>query len=360
MTDSQKSEIKRLRATGLSYHEIGMKMNLTENKVRGYLRYWAERGVAVPKPDGKKEPFDLVKYLGKVHSLPEICQAACSSERIVKAMIDDAAEQGWGIIEDDGLYVINKVPGAPSQTIEIPWNGDKHVRFGMVSDTHLCSKSQQLTHLNAMYDIFAREGIKKTYHDGDIVDGDDVYPGHKFEVFKFGADEQARYAIDNYPQRQGLETDFITGNHDLKYFSKFGFDIGKAIAEKRPDMNYLGQYYARAKLTPNCILQMEHPLGKPAYAISYKTQRKIDNIRGGDKPNILTEGHYHYSDYFFRRNVHAVCCPSFQGPTTFSRRLGLENDNGGWIFELEVDEAGYINEFTPRFFPFYKLIEGDY
>jgi hypothetical protein len=139
-----------------------------------------------------------------------------------------------------------------------------------------------------------------------------------------------------------------------------GYDIGQAVANERPDMIYLGQYFARMELTPNYIIQLEHPLGKPAYAVSYKTQRKIDNMRGSDKPNILCEGHYHYSNIMFRRNVHAFCLPSFQGPTKFSRRLGLESDNGGYIIEIKVQDDGTISKITPDFYPFYKVIEGDY
>lgn len=357
INDFQKAESEKLRRQGLSLKQISEKVGATRDQVRGHLRYTPQSAEIKPS---KAEPFDLVKFLAKARSLQDICNASGSSERVAKAMIDDAVDHGWGIMQDDDLYVVNKDPGSPSKPVVIPWHGDKLIRIGKLSDPHLNSKAQQLTHLNAMYDIFAREGIKDVYCDGDLVDGDDVYPGHKFEVFNIGATAQAEYAIKNYPARHGITTRFITGNHDLKYFQKFGFDIGKAIAEKRNDMEYLGQYYARVNLTPNCIMQMEHPLGKPAYAVSYKTQRKIDNMRGGDKPNILTEGHYHYSGYLFRRNVHAVCCPSFQGPTTFSRRLGLESDNGGWIFEIKVNESGYITEFSPRFFPFYKLVEGDY
>jgi hypothetical protein len=146
----------------------------------------------------------------------------------------------------------------------------------------------------------------------------------------------------------------------LEGHHKSGVDVCKGIASERKDMVYLGQYAADVMLTPNCKLRLEHPLGKPAYAISYKTQRKIDNMRGGLKPNILSEGHYHYSDYFFRRNVHAICVPSFQGPTAFSTRLGLENDNGGWIIECNVNEDGHVIKFSPSFYPFYKVIEHDY
>jgi predicted phosphodiesterase len=298
--------------------------------------------------------------LDKEQTIEGLCKQFNISERICQAVIDDIKETGYDVIENYGTLMINKTAGAKQGHIKENWNGGKIIRFGLISDTHLGSMCQQLTHLNAIYDIFKSEGIINVYHCGDIVDGDDVYPGHKFEVHTFGADNQKRYTLKNYPQREGITTKFITGNHDLKWYTKDGYDIGSAIANERSDLIYLGQYFARVELTPKCILQLEHPLGKPAYAVSYKTQRKIDNIRGGDKPNILAEGHYHYSDYMFRRNVHAYCVPSFQGQTKFAKRLGLESDNGGYIIEINVDDEGTITKLTQSFYPFYKALEHDY
>ena len=179
-------------------------------------------------------------------------------------------------------------------------------------------------------------------------------------MFKIGADSQKKYAVENYPKRNGTTTKFIGGNHDLKWFTKDGYDVCAAIANERSDMEYLGQYMAKVMLTDNCSLRIDHPLGNPSYALSYKTQRKIDNMRGGDKPNILAQGHFHYSSYFFRRNVQAINTPSFQGPNKFSNRLGLENDNGAWIIEIHVDEEGTITDFNPHFYAFYKTAEHDY
>lgn len=282
------------------------------------------------------------------------------TDRILTAYIEDIQEKGYQVI-DDGTYLeINKVAGIQDNRLDERWNGDKLIRFALVSDTHLCSMAQQLTHLNTFYDICQKEGIENVYHSGDMLDGDCVYPGHAYEVFKVGVDSQKDYVIKNYPNRKGVVTKFIGGNHDLKWHQKTGYDVCTGIAEARPDLQYLGQYAADVYLTPNCKLRLEHPLGKPSYAVSYKTQRKIDNMRGGLKPNILAEGHYHYHINFFRRNVHAFCVPSFQGSTKFSTRLGLESDNGAYIIEVNVDETGTINQLVSKFYPFYKVIDHDY
>lgn len=354
-----------LKNSGTSWSKLPEIINKEFNidkkseQIRSALRPYLNSDKKEETTENINPKEELLNLLKKESSLEELAKELKLSERIIKAYIEDLKEEGYNVVEADNKFSLNKIAGMEGHRKE-NWNGNKIIRFGLVSDTHLGSNAQQLTNLNKMYDIFQHEGIEKVYHSGDICDGDDVYPGHKFEVFVFGADNQKEYAIKNYPSRLGMETLFITGNHDLKYFTKMGFDIGTAIADKRKDLIYLGQYFARIELTPNCTIQLEHPLGKPAYAVSYKTQRKIDNMRGGDKPNILCEGHYHYSNYMFRRNVHAFCVPSFQGQTKFAKRLGLESDNGGYVIEINVDSEGTIEKIQQTFYPFYKPLENDY
>jgi hypothetical protein len=351
-----------LRKQGLTYREIAEKLNKSEKTVES--RFYREqlRG-NINKPPVKIETNlqeAILKDLQKECDITHLCTKYKQSVRVIKATIEDLQDTGYGIVQTDNTVMLNKTPGMQQNNYKEDWKGNKIIRFGLIGDTHLCSMAQQMTHLNTYYDICEHEGIETIYHDGDLVDGDDVYPGHIYEVHVIGGDGQKKYAVKNYPQRKNIVTKCIGGNHDLKWFTKGGFDVVDAIARERSDIEYLGQYAADIELTPNCKLRLEHPMGKPAYAISYKTQRKIDNMRGGMKPNILSEGHYHYSDYFFRRNVHAICTPSFQGPTKFSTRLGLENDNGGWIIEINVNDEGHITKFTPSYYPFYKVIEHDY
>jgi biotin operon repressor len=338
----------------LTHREIGRQVGKSRETIK---KFFQSQNI---KPDPVIDINKAVlKMTEKETAKNAICDKLNISERVLEATIEDLKDSGYLFYIDDDLIKLCKEP-APNKIHIEPWNGEKVIRRGLVSDTHLCSNAQQLTHLNAIYDIFQREGITEVLHCGDIVDGDSVYPGHMFEVFRVGSDGQKDYAVENYPSRPGMVTKFITGNHDLKWFNKGGYDIGRAIANERPDLVYLGQYYADVKLTDNCVMRLEHPLGKPAYAVSYKTQRKIDNMRGGEKPGILAEGHYHYSNQMFRRNVHAFCVPSFQGPTKFSNRLGLENENGGYILEIHVDDDGTITRLITEFIPFYKVTKNDY
>ena len=72
-------------------------------------------------------------------------------------------------------------------------------------------------------------------------------------------------------------------------------------------MNYLGRDCAIIMLTPNCSLELRHPWDGTAYALSYKIQKMVESMGGGEKPNILAVGHYHKSEYFFlqKRTLHS-------------------------------------------------------
>ena len=166
--------------------------------------------------------------------------------------------------------------------------------------------------------------------------------------------------IDNYPKIDGVVTHFITGNHDASIYKHVGYDIGNTIAEKRPDMKYLGRDCALIFLTPNCTLELRHPWDGCAYALSYRPQKMIEAMESDSKPNILAIGHYHKSEYLFYRNVHCLQTGCFQGQTPFTRGKGISVHMGGWIITIHVDENGTITRFCSEFIPYYASIKDDY
>lgn len=78
---------------------------------------------------------------------------------VVLKEIEQIQKDGYNVIEEDNEFHIKKVPETETKVHESEWEGQQVIRFGVVSDTHLCSNYQQLTHLNTMYDMFAAEGI---------------------------------------------------------------------------------------------------------------------------------------------------------------------------------------------------------
>lgn len=259
-------------------------------------------------------------------------------------------------ITEAQIIIENKSPKIYKQK----WAGSTSVKFGLISDTHINSKYAQLTHLHSYYDVCVREQIKNIYHVGDIDEGEQMRQGHQYECYNQGADDHVEEIVRVYPKRQGISTHFITGNHDASMFKKCGVDIGKSIADKREDMEYLGRDCAIVKLTPNCTLELRHPWDGTAYALSYKIQKMIDAMEADSKPNILAVGHYHKTEQLFYRNIHAFQVGCFQGQTPFTRGTGKSIALGGWICEAQVNKTGTIESLKSEFIPFYKSIQDDY
>ena len=246
------------------------------------------------------------------------------------------------------------------EVLKVDWKGNQIVRFALIGDTHINSNFTQLTYLHQFYDECAQRGIKHVYHAGDIDEGEQMRPGHQYECYTQGADAHVQEIVRVYPKRDGITTHFITGNHDAKTIQHCGYDIGNTIAEKREDLQYLGRDCAIVKLTPNCTLELSHPRDGSAYAISYKPQKAIDAMSGGEKPNILAIGHYHKAQYLFYRNVHCFQVGTFQAQTDFMRGKGLAANMGGWIVEITVDGKGYIQSIQQQLIPYYTAIVDDY
>jgi UDP-2,3-diacylglucosamine pyrophosphatase LpxH len=211
-----------------------------------------------------------------------------------------------------------------------------------------------------MYDIFEKECIKTVYHSGDISEGERMRPGHEYECFLHGADEIEQYIIKNYPKRNGIKTYFITGNHDISTVKACGHDMGTFIANKRDDMTYLGMLNAKINLTPNCVVELNHPLDGGAYALSYSIQKYIDSMTGGEKPSILINGHHHKAMSLFYRNIHAIEAATFEAQSAWMKGKRLAAHVGGYIITVHVDDEGHVNRFIPEFIPFYEMIKEDY
>lgn len=350
------AEAYKLKQKGKTYSELSKTYGISAKTIEsGVNRYKLRLAVGV-----KEEPKSLLELLKKPIDINTLSIKLKQSERVIRAEIEDLKDNGYNILEDNGKIKLCLDIIHEENIHKVDWQGNKVIRFGVVSDTHMCSKWQQLTHLNTMYDTFEEEGIGTIYHSGDITEGVNMRQGHEYEVFKHGVDEQSQYVVENYPQRKNVVTKFITGNHDHSGIKSAGVDIGTLIAKERKDMIYLGKANAKIKLTPNCVLELNHPLDGASYALSYTIQKLIDSLSGGEKPNVLINGHHHKQLELFYRNIHGFEAATFQAQTPWMKGKRLSASIGGYIIELRVDEEGTIQRCTNTFIPFYKAVENDY
>lgn len=364
-----KNKVVELRSHGKSWTEIvrDMKEDFPDlsdfqlhEKVRNYYRRNIGNKAKSPESHSSKNTSDIIDILKNGISLSELSSTLNISKKSCETILDDIKSQGYNVQRIGEDIKISNIVVPEENKIDRPWNGDKVIRFGLMGDTHINSRYTQLTYLHKLYDVYEKEGINTVYHSGDIDEGEQMRPGHQYECYTQGADEHVKEIVRVYPRRQGITTEFITGNHDASIIKRCGYDIGYPIAQQRDDIKYLGQSNAVINLTPNCILELRHPIDSTAYAISYKTQKMIDSMSGGEKPQILAIGHYHKGEYIFYRNVHSFQTGCVLAQTPWMKGKGIAAHMGGWIIEVHVDGEGTITRIKQEFIPFYKEIKEDY
>lgn len=310
--------------------------------------------------DSKTLTETAVMLLSKGITMEDMQRTMGLTPKVSEAVIEDLRSAGYNIISNGNRICISKLVVPSLNVLREDWNGDKIIRFGLCGDMQINSKYTQITHLHALYDIFEREGITRVFNTGDIDEGERMRPGHQYECYRQGADDHIDEVVRVYPKRKGIDTDFITGNHDHSFIKWVGLDIGVRIAEKRKDMHYLGQSSAMIYLTDNCTLELRHPIDGTAYAISYKTQKMIEAMSGGEKPNLLATGHYHKAEYIFYRNIHCIQTGTLQAQTPWMRGKQIAAHVGGWIIEVHVHDDGSINRLKAEWIPFFKMIKDDW
>jgi predicted phosphodiesterase len=366
-----KQEIKELVKNGNNTYEASRivitKYKLTQpiETIRYHARKAKEGSLkTIPKKDLVKSSAEIeskiIKLLKEPISIKTIADKLEIDLHKAYEIISGLNTKGHNIYNDGDYFSIRTTSDTLVKTHNTRFDGDKVIRFGVVSDTHLNSRYAQITLLHQAYDEMQKQGIECVYHCGDIDEGDQMRMGHQYECYNQGADDHVEEVVKNYPKRDGMKTYFITGNHDHSFIKRNGLDIGKMISDKRPDMKYLGQSQAYINIANNCIMELRHPCDGSAYAISYKTQKMVDSISGGKKPKILLVGHYHKAEYIFYRNIHVFQAGALEAQTSFLRGKGISVSLGYWIIELTVTADGQINSLNQTFNPFYEEIENDY
>lgn len=342
----------------------------TEEELRRILKNEIDDSYGRPENGDENEPIDreLLQMLKKPRTMDEISGRFSLPPIAVEFIIERLKGEGYNIVFLDNTYRLEMRTAYMGENYyRDKWNGAETIVKGIVSDTHLGSKFQQLTALKHFYSILQERDIAESLNVGDTTDG--FYkdrPEHIYETFIHGAEEQIEYVTDVWPSftlSDGItqhKTRGIDGNHDFTHTRNSGIRSGKIIAAARKDIEYLGYGKARIMFTPNCPVDLLHPIDGKAYALSYKLQKNIDTMQGGSKPKILFVGHYHTFCYILYRNIHAIMCPCFQAQSTWASQKSLAVQVGGMIMTVKVSKDGDVLSFMPEIVPYYEMMENDY
>lgn len=298
-----------------------------------------------------KELFDRIYKLAKKEiTLSKMCELLELKDYEVLGLIGLMKENGYIIDYVDGKIIQTQNDLVNKEGFFIP-KDKTHIKFLAISDTHCGSKWDNINLINYAYEIAEKEGCDFVTHSGDIVEGDfhNKRPDHIYQVKALGM-EQLDYVVDKYP-KSDIPTYFIIGNHDATFIKTCGADIGKLIAKERPDLTYLGQDLADLKMD-KLKIRLRHGAGSASYSKSYKLQKYCETLPIEEIPNIILQGHFHFSGYFKNRNIHCFNVPSLQGYTPFAKAMGMEAEMGFWLIDIYTDGKGNINSISQQLYNF--------
>lgn len=308
---------------------------------------------------------NILKKSGGRLSLKQLSEKLDRSEATVGARVELLRARGLNIdVDVDHVTMSGDVkPGAEEPLIihDMRDYGPSSFRsFGALGDNHLGSKHERLDVLNALYDVYEREGITEVFNTGNWIEGE--FRLNKHDIKVYGLDNQINYFIEKYPRRDGITTYFVAGDdHEGWYQQRENVEIGRyamlrAREEKRDDLIYLGYVEANIELKrPNgsAWMKVMHPGGGCAYALSYASQKLVESFQGGEKPSVLLYGHYHKYDVNYAREVHCVGTGCTVDQSIFMRKAKIAAHVGGTIIRLNQADTGHINRFQVEWLPFY-------
>jgi hypothetical protein len=258
---------------------------------------------------------------------------------------------GVNLHEMAGKWSLERIPHVVEKTFEYVSRPDNTFHFGISSDQHLGSRYARLDVLDDLYNAFEASKVDRVFNAGNWIDGEDEK--NRFDLEVHGLEPQIDYLVDRYPNR-GITTYTVTGEDHEGWFSRReSIDVGRFAERKmrdagRTDWVDMGFIEARVDLVNantgarNSLVVM-HPGGGSSYAYSYRPQKIVESLSGGEKPGVLVIGHYHKLDCRPIRNIWTIQAGCSQDQTVFMRKKGLDAQVGGMIVTLEQDqETGAI------------------
>lgn len=241
------------------------------------------------------------------------------------------------------------IPGQP-KIPNIDFSGTKF-RFLYYTDPHFGSVFFPEEAYFKMLKEAKKQKVEACFISGDITEGMSNRAGHIYDLTHLGVEQQRNYAIQLLNEFK-KPTYAIDGNHDRWFIKSAGVHIVSDIAKEVKNFHFLGHDNAIIGIK-NSNIQLWHGEDGNSYAVSYRVQKVIESISGGNKPNILLLGHTHKMGYFFLRNIHAISGGSICMQTNWMRAKRIEAHVGFWIITATFGKDGSVKALETKWYPFY-------
>ena len=243
------------------------------------------------------------------------------------------------------------VPGYGKVPI-ISFEGQR-VRIGVITDTHLGSVSMPPERMYQAFEEFRKEKVDFITHSGDVTEGMSNRPGHIYELSHLGYDQQKALAIEVFSQWSDTDIYAIDGNHDRWFLKSNGAKIVSDIDNAVPNFHFIGHDEGSISLKGKATLWLWHGEDGNSYALSYRLQKILESLTGGEKPNAMHAGHTHKFVSIFERHVFCTSVGCMQSQTPWMRGKRIAAHVGFAIVDYWVNDRG-ICKMTHTWYPFYS------
>lgn len=305
----------------LAAEKLGLKKETVRRKVREY------------KANIRMEPGKEVTELPKASIL----------EKLGQAFTDD---------ELTALWKSSQKHFDSHHKSEHKFSG-QWTKFGVMSDLHIGSNYTNEAEIAYALDEFKRNNCELVLCPGDVTEGMSGRDGHIYELTHIGYKAQRNAAVSVLSKWDG-PFKAISGNHDLWFASKanIGALIVEDICSALPNGEYLGEHEGSIYFN-GARVDLWHGEDGSSYALSYRIQKIVESIEGGNKPNMIIAGHDHKAEYIPNlRNIQAIEAGCIEHQTPWMRRKKLSAYCGFWIIEICVNDSQIVKvrtEWTPLY-----------
>ena len=349
----QKSELlKALQQTGWNQTNTALMLGCCRSTVKRNMR---ELDLESPPVITDSDEYDdtnltrLKKLLKRRRwSLVELADEMDTAPyNITEALT--ALNENHILVDNHNGFSLGTSPQEPDAPMVIDFKkyAEKEYCIGVTADNHIGSKYERMDVLESLFDRFADRGVEQVYQCGNIIDGECRF--NKYDIYVHGVEGQVENLIDKWPQRKGIKTDFITGDcHEGWWIARENLNIGQKIEDEakragRDDLRFRGHLECDIKYEQkggSSVIRLVHPGGGTPYAVSYPSQKYVESLQGGEKPNLILGGHHHKYNHGYPREVHYIESLCTQDQTPFMRKKKIQAIVGGLILWIKQNEIG--------------------
>jgi len=317
---------------------------ISDERIYEIVGFYISRGEEATLEAYGFKPETLQRYLRKAKN--ELGWEDYENNRSLAQIATQYSDKELQAIAQGGRIM----PGMKKVPI-VDFEGDK-ITIGILSDTHLGSLYTDPELVFKAFDEFAAAGVDFVAHSGDVSEGMSNRTGHVYELSHIGYAAQKEHCIDVMKQWDETPIYMISGNHDLWFKKSSGADMVEDICNAMPNATYLGEHEGDISLGGRGTMKLWHGGDGNSYAISYRLQKVVEAITGGEKPSVLIAGHTHKSIYLYDRHVHIYSAGSIQKQTPWMRGKRIASHTGFWIIELWMNVEG-VAKTRGQWFPMY-------